>query len=278
MPELPEVETILRTVLPKIKGKTIINVEILHRDIVGWPESPDCLSRELCGDTIIAGKRRGKYLVFFLAKGKKLVLHLRMTGLLQYYDNCPPETMPHTHLIIRFSDSDSLHFVDLRRFGRIYLVAPSEVDKAGGLASLGIEPLSPAFNAAYLFQILQRKKACMKGILLDQKVLAGLGNIYADEVLFSSKIHPLEKGINISKGKSDLLLAAIKATLNEAISFRGTTFRDYRDGGGEKGRYQNFLKVYGRQGEHCYSCGTPITRIKVVGRSSFFCPKCQKIG
>ncbi len=278
MPEWPEVETVLQTVLPKVKGKKIKNVQIMHRDIVGWPESPHCFEQELCGDTVIAGKRRGKYLIFLLAKGKKLVLHLRMTGVLQYYDTYPSEIMGHTHLIAFFSGGGSLHFVDPRRFGRIYLVGPSEVDKAGGLLNLGIEPLSPNFNLSYLFQLLQGKKGCIKGILLDQRVLAGLGNIYTDEVLYSSKIHPLEKGINISKEKCDILLAAIKRILNEAISLRGTTFRNYRDGSGAMGRFQNFLRVYGRQGEPCHSCGTPIMKIKVVGRSSFFCPHCQRFG
>lgn len=275
VPELPEVETVLRTILPNIQGKKVKEIKVFHPAVIAWPNSPEEFKENLLGQTIIGGARRGKYLIFNLSKRDKLVIHLRMTGILTYSCQEEDKQAKHTHLLINFSPEGSLAYNDLRRFGRFYLVGPQEEEQAGGLVNLGLDPLSAEFNFASFALKLKGKKGCLKGILLDQSFLAGLGNIYADEVLHYTKLNPATKANMLEEKDIKRLYSAIKEILQKAISYRGTTFSDYRDGQGQKGEFQDFLQVYGRAGKECFTCGEVLEKTKLVGRSSYYCPNCQ---
>ncbi len=277
MPELPEVETVLRSLLPKIKGKEINTVRVMHEDVVGWPGSVKEFSRGLFRKKVTGGFRRGKLLVFELNGGKKLIFHLRMTGRLYYRIN-PAPLEKHSHLVLEFVDGGTLIFEDTRRFGRVYLVAPGEECYAGNLEKLGPEPLGPDFDLEEFVRAFDKKKGRIKALLLNQSFIAGLGNIYVDEILFRSNIHPETPANNLEKHQIESIFLKMKEVLKEAIAGRGTTFRDYRDGEGRSGDFQNLLQVYGREGEKCPRCSDFIERKKVAGRSSFFCPCCQKDG
>jgi len=275
LPELPEVETVLRSLLPKIEGKKINTVKVRHRDIVGWPPSAEKFSRMVCGKTFSGGYRRGKLLVFTLDNNQKLVFHLRMTGRL-YFQETLQNPKKHAHFVLEFSGGGSLVFEDTRRFGRVYLVEAGEEDLAGNYGKLGPEPLDPNFDLESFSRALKGKKGKIKGVLLDQKFIAGLGNIYVDEILFRSKIHPEKQAPMLKEKEITKIFTNMKEILEEAIEGRGTTFRDYRDGENRSGDFQNLLEVYGREGEKCSHCEDLIERKKVAGRSSFFCPCCQK--
>jgi len=275
LPELPEVETVLSSLLPKIKGKKIKTVRVRHKDVVGWPETAIKFSQGLCGKKISGGFRRGKLLLFTLDEEGKLIFHLRMTGRLYYSDKIY-QPRKHAHLVLDFSGGGTLIFEDTRRFGRVYLVKTGEEKYAGNLEKLGPEPLDPEFDLKAFSQALKQKKGRIKGLLLNQSFIAGLGNIYVDEILFRSQIHPETSAQNLEDRAICRIYTSMKEILNEAIAGRGTTFRDYRDGEGRAGDFQDLLKVYGREGEKCPYCSDYIERKKVAGRSSFFCPCCQK--
>ncbi len=276
MPELPEVETVLKTLLPKVHNRKITVVKVFHSQVIGWPDSPYLFAASLCGRVIEGGRRRGKFLILDLSGEKKLIIHLRMTGRLMC--NGEGGLTPHTHLLIKLQGQEYIHFVDTRRFGRVYFIGAGEEKKAGNLSSLGPEPLSKEFTLKYLQEGLRRRGARIKGMLLDQNFLAGLGNIYADEILYRSRVHPATPASSLSKEDMILLHKNIREVLKEAISRRGTTFRDYRDSFNRAGSFQNFLQVYGREGKECCRCGRMVMREKISGRSSHFCPGCQEMG
>ncbi len=275
MPELPEVETVLRSLLPKIKGKKINTVRVRHKDVVGWPKTVIKFSQGLCGKKISGGFRRGKLLLFTLNEEEKLIIHLRMTGRLFYMEKCY-QPRKHAHLVLDFSGGGALIFEDTRRFGRVYLIKTGEEKYAGNLEKLGPEPLDPEFDLETFSGSLKQRKGRIKGLLLNQSFIAGLGNIYVDEILFRSQIHPETTAQHLDDRAISKIYSNMKEILNEAIAGRGTTFRDYRDGEGRAGDFQDLLKVYGREGKECPYCVEKIERKKVAGRSSFFCPCCQK--
>jgi formamidopyrimidine-DNA glycosylase len=274
MPELPEVETVKRSLEPLVKGKTIQGVEILYGGIIKTPY-PSEFIETLTGRTITDLERRGKYLLFFLDNNTTLVIHLRMTGRLTV---CPREKSrdKHTHLIFHISPEMDLRFTDQRKFGLIYLVPTGNWTCIKGLNEIGYEPLSQEFDLKTLTKLLEGKKGKIKSFLLDQSKIAGIGNIYADEILFAAGIHP-EREINTLDPKEiEALYHCIREKLEEGILYRGTSFRDYVDGRGEKGGFQEKLSVYGREGEQCTRCESPLKRIIVAGRGTVFCPNCQK--
>lgn len=277
MPELPEVETLRRSLLPLVKGKCLRKVEICRPIVLAAGTVEDFIA--LAGAKITAIGRRGKYLLFSLEKDnerKIMVAHMRMTGKLIFHETEIPRAK-HEHGRFYFTDESLLCFEDVRRFGRLWLVSPENLDTVSGLCTLAREPLDDAFTEDYLAeQLKHRQKSLVKGALLDQRVVAGLGNIYVDEVLYAAKVHPARRVGTLSEEEMTRLTAAMKSILREAIERRGTTFRDYVDANGDRGGMQGFLKVFQREGQPCVRCGALIQREKFVGRSSYFCPHCQK--
>ncbi|QOR36445.1 DNA-formamidopyrimidine glycosylase [Clostridium sp. 'deep sea'] len=275
MPELPEVETIRRSLLPLLKGKKIKSAKLTHAKLLKNAEAH--LFSELLQDRIFESiNRRGKYLMFHLDKDLRLLVHLRMTGQLRFED---PETelKKHNHFIIDLDNGKQLRFVDVRKFGMLYIGDEDEVSKSSGWHRLGPEPLAEQFTFECFNEILNKqRKRNIKALLLDQHMIAGLGNIYTDEALFRASIHPLSTAGKIPEQKRRALHQSIKDVLNDGIEHRGTTLNDYVDGFGKTGSFQFLLQVYGRKNELCLTCGHPIDRIKVAGRSTHFCEICQE--
>ena len=274
MPELPEVETVRRSLAELLPHKQIAKVEVFKPQIIALGAEADYAA--LAGREFIGFGRRGKYLIFTLSAGERLVVHLRMTGKLLYHNGTAPREK-HDHLRFLFGDGTELVYNDTRAFGRFWLTDEAGLGDIGGLAGLGMEPLDDGFSAAYWRgRVQKRPRALVKAVLLDQHIVAGLGNIYADEVLFRAGVHPERRVAGLTAEEDEKLAAAMREILTAAIENRGTTFRDYVDGNNQKGGYQNLLRVFQKKGEPCPNCGTPIERIKVAGRSSYFCPKCQR--
>ena len=273
MPELPEVETIKRSLSPLVAGKAIIKVEIVKDVVVAYPEA-SVFADTITGARIGGLDRRGKYLLIHLDRGT-LVVHLRMTGRLFYVEPQKPKEK-HTHVIFTLDDNHELRFSDVRRFGRLWLFRQEENREQCGICRLGPEPFAKEFNAVYLRNVLSARKVVIKQALLDQSVVAGLGNIYVDEVLYAASIAPNRTVGEITDCEWQKLAEVIPQILEKAIQNRGTTFSDFRDGEGKAGDNFAYLKAYHREGEACSRCGGRIKRIRLAGRSSFYCPECQK--
>lgn len=273
MPELPEVETIRRTLI-----QHVLNCEI-QEVILRWPGAVlgyegYSFEETVKGRTIQSIERRGKYLLITLDGGWSLIAHMRMTGRLNYYQtHCEPEK--HTHVIFKLSKGE-LHFTDTRKFGRIQLVKTEGRLQQTALKRLGPEPLEREFTPEELETRIISRKVALKVTLLDQTVVAGLGNIYVDESLFRARISPVRLANSLTKEELVKLYGAICTVLQEGIDAQGTSFRDYRDANGEKGAFQNALNVYGRGGEPCTVCGQTLTKIRLGGRTTVFCSHCQK--
>lgn len=263
MPELPEVETIRREILPFVKGKVFSRLEIKDpRNIKGI--SPKKLEENLKGKKILDIERRAKYLVFPLSPKGFLVVHLGMTGRLLF------EPDPYLKITFVFTGGKKLYFSDARLFGKVrFFDEDPKLD-------LGPEPFSKEFTPQRFKDMLMKKKTTIKLALLDQKFLSGVGNIYANEALFRAGIHPQRKTNSLSDKEAYKLHEVILAVLNEAINYRGTSDNWYVDASGKKGGFQNRLKVYGRKGEPCFKCKGKIVRISQGQRGTFFCPACQK--
>ena len=274
MPELPEVETVRKSLEEKISGLTIIDVDVYLDKIIKEPKSINIFRSEIIGKKIERLDRRGKYLFLHLSDRYVMVIHLRMTGQLLYVAQYEDVTK-HTHLIFHINNGYQLRFVDIRQFGTIYLLKEDELETINGLATLGPEPLSENFTTAFLSEKLSKKTKKIKQALLDQDVVAGLGNIYVDETLFEAGILPDRKANTLTKDEIGKLYQSIVKVIKEAICHRGTSFRDYVDGDGEKGNHQNYLKVYQKTEQPCSRCQCHIKREKIAGRNSHFCPGCQ---
>lgn len=275
MPEMPELETIRRSLEPHIQGKTIDSVELLLSRQIKWPTPEEFVSR-ITGRRIDSLGRVGKYLLLQLDSGNTMVFHLRMTGQVCY---CPPGEQAHSHarIIFHLQDGARLVYADTRTLGTLYVMKPEEINNIKGLAEMGPEPLSEAFTVEYLSEALSGKKTKIKSFLLDQSKIGGLGNIYVDEALFLSGIHPQREARSLFGPEIDRLHKNINKVIADGIADGGTTFRDYRDGNGEKGSHQDHLFAYGRDGKPCRSCGTIMLKIRVGGRGTHFCPECQKL-
>jgi formamidopyrimidine-DNA glycosylase len=271
MPELPEVETVARGLHQVMEGRTFTGVTIHWPRTIARP-AVDEFSWRIIGRRVLAVGRRGKYVRFTLDRGY-LLIHLKMSGrlLVAAADDVPDE---HVHTIFGLDHGQQLWFRDVRKFGRVYLVdRPEEV-----IGALGPEPLEDTFTLADFRDRLSRRSGRLKSLLLNQEFLAGLGNIYADEALFAAGLHPLRTADTLSPDEEERLYRAIRRVLRDAIAGRGTTLDDggYRDASGEPGLYQERIFVYGRGGEPCRCCQSTIERIVVGGRSSHFCPSCQR--
>ena len=273
MPELPEVETMVRTLRPHVEGRTFGRPTVLRDSAIGLPEPSD-FCRQLTGQRAVTVSRRGKYILISLAAGGLLIVHLRMTGQIAFV---APDTAPtpHTRVVIPLDNGQALHYIDQRTFGKLYVLPDSDVSRLEGLATLGPEPLAAAFTAAGFRQALGRTSRPIKSTLLDQTVVAGIGNIYADEALFRAAIHPATPARALRPAQTRRLQEAIRQVLSDGIAHRGTTFRHFRNAEGEQGGHQAHLAVYGRSGEPCPTCGESLQRLVLSGRSSHFCPHCQ---
>lgn len=271
MPELPEVETVKRGLNELVVGKTIQTVIVRAPKMV-QPEVAT-FKEVLCGQTIERVDRRGKFLLIYLDKGA-ILSHLRMEG--KYFlEPQQSEWNKHVHVIFQFTDGTELYYQDVRKFGTLTYYPGVEILNSHSLTKLGVEPDELELDAFY--QSLQRAKAAIKTVLLNQKIVAGLGNIYVDEVLFMAGIHPLTSANKITRSECLRLQEAIQDVMTRAIAARGTTIRSYENAFGENGTYQHQLLVYGKAGEPCPQCGTEIQKIKVGGRGTHFCPQCQKV-
>ncbi|MCT6846644.1 MAG: bifunctional DNA-formamidopyrimidine glycosylase/DNA-(apurinic or apyrimidinic site) lyase [Lactobacillus helsingborgensis] len=274
MPEMPEVETVRRTLLPLIKGKTIKEVTVWYPKIITGDAKE--FKRQLVGKKITTIDRYAKYLLIRLSGNLTVVSHLRMEGKYRLV-KINTKKDKHDHVQIVFSDNSALRYNDVRKFGRMQLIKTGTEKEKTGISKLGAEPNSAAFTVSYLQNGLARKKKNIKNTLLDQSVVAGLGNIYVDEVLWETKIHPLSQANTIPAERVAQLHDNINSLIELAIAERGTTIHTYLDANGKTGGFQKMLQVYGHKGEPCVRCGTPLEKIKVNGRGTTFCPKCQVI-
>lgn len=276
MPELPEVEITARGLAELLPGRRIAAVTGLdwERMLGGLPA--DAFAAALVGASVVGVGRRGKVLLLHLDGGRALAVHRKMSGNLLFYP-APSPPARHTHAVLRFEDGAEVHYVDPRKFGRLFF-CPDEAAVAAVLAGLGPEPLGAELTAAALGERLARRGTPIKQALLDQRIVAGLGNIYADEALFLAGLSPRRPANSLTGAERERLLAAIRRVLGEAIGAGGTTFSQHLNALGEAGRYWSRRRVYGRAGEPCHACGTPIGRIVLGQRSTHFCPVCQAAG
>jgi formamidopyrimidine-DNA glycosylase len=271
MPELPEVETIRRQLAPHLTGRTIAQAEILDPR---WtrPDPPADVEAELRGAVVESLDRAGKYLVWSLSGDRYLLMHLRMTGTLLFDPPAPP---PHTRVLLELDDGHRLLYVDPRRFGTGHLVHGGAA-RDGYLATrIGIEPFTPAFTAIYLRDQGRSRTAPVKAFVLDQRRIAGVGNIYADEALFRAGIHPLRPAGRLTAGDWERLREGIEEALNEGIEAKGASIDDFRHIDGARGSFQDRFLVHRRAGQPCPRCGNTIRKIVVGGRGTYVCERCQ---
>ena len=273
MPELPEVETVRSQLAPALAGRRFDDVRIFDARLTR-PEDPDVVAAELIGERVADVRRRGKYLIFAFASGRHLLAHLRMTGGFQHPAGGEPD--PHRRAVVTLDDGSDVSYRDIRRFGTWLLLEPGELDDYLA-ARIGGEPLDDAFTTVALAGALEGRRAPIKAALLDQRAVAGVGNIYADEALWRARIHPLRPARDLARKEVAELRKGIRKALELGIERQGTTFSTYRDVGGRRGRGQTALRVYGREGEPCERCGTPIEKTRVAGRGTWFCPSCQHV-
>lgn len=271
MPELPEVETVRRRIAPLLEGRALAEVEIADARLTR-PLDPVEVARELEGERVTVVDRRGKYLIIRFVSGRALLIHLRMTG--SVLDG-PHDDDAHRRAVIRLDNGAHVSYRDVRRFGTWLLLEPDEVD-AYVDARVGREPLGTAYRSKHLAEKLAQRKAPVKAAILDQRTVAGVGNIYADEALWRARVHPLTPAEALGPGEVSALYKGIRAALQVGIRRQGSTLRDYRLPDGGSGSAQHEFKVYGRDGEPCDRCGTPIDKIRVGGRGTWYCPNCQR--
>jgi formamidopyrimidine-DNA glycosylase len=283
MPELPEVETIRSDLAKKILNKKIKKVEVRLPKIV----KPESFTTKLTQNTFTDITRRGKLMVFHLKTGQYMLVHLKMTGQLVYRNHNQVTAGGHSqkgmgldlpnkysHVIFSFENGSQLFYNDLRQFGYLRVVDQAELDKV--LAKFGIEPLKPEFTPEKWQELTKNRRTNIKAFLLNQAVVTGIGNIYADEVLFASHVLPTRTVDSLTKREKQDIYQNIRAIIKKAVLHRGTTFNDYVDADGKKGSFIQFLKVFHRDGDPCLECGAIIQKTRVAGRGTHFCLKCQK--
>ncbi len=268
MPELPEVETVRSELEQLLRGRTLASVEILDERLTR-PVSPAQLAARLVGERVAAVERRGKYLLLRFASRRALLVHLRMTG---GFSSGSPS---HVRAVVRLDDGSGVVFRDVRRFGTWLLLGPDEVDPYLD-ERLSVEPLGPRFTTRRLGQALAGRRAPVKAVLLDQRVVAGLGNIYADEALWRARIDPRRPARELEPEEVARLRRAVRAALRAGIARQGATLRDYATPNGARGAMQDAFRVYGRGGEPCLRCATPIEKTRIAGRGTHYCPGCQR--
>ena len=272
MPEIAEVETVRNTLKKRILHKKIKKVEVYYEPMI--ESDIDAFKKNLVGESFIDIKRRGKWLIFETEK-YYLLSHLRMEG--KYFIKDKQEIKDkHEHVIFTFIDDTTLRYADTRKFGRMNLILKTELDNTECIKKQGLEPGDKKLTADYLLEKFEKKQLPIKTVLLDQTIISGLGNIYANEVLFAAGINPLIKACNLTKEDCERIVKSAEEIIKEAINMGGTTIRSYTSSLGVTGKFQQNLKVHKREKEKCLVCGTAIENIKVGGRSTYFCPNCQK--
>ena len=273
MPELPEVESVRRQLEPVLVGRRFERVRIDDPRLVR-PYEPAEVAAELEGERVAAMERRGKYLVVRFESGRVLLIHLRMTGSLLSAGGGSLPDDPHRRAVVRLDDGSDVAYRDVRRFGTWLLLEPGEAEPYLA-ARVGDEPLDTLFTAARLGERLAARRTSLKAALLDQRTLAGMGNIYVDEALWRARLNPLRPAAGLDRNELRRLHRAIRAALEHGLARQGSTLRDYRLPDGTRGSMQDEFRVYGRCDEPCDRCGTPIARTSVAGRTTWFCPACQ---
>jgi formamidopyrimidine-DNA glycosylase len=274
MPELPEVETIVADLRPHLAGRTIISCDLLFPTIVRHPE-PEVFIDSVAGMRITALRRRGKYILIDLENHLVLVVHLGMTGQLRLFKPDAPLSS-HTHVVFALDNGLQLRYRDPRRFGRLLLGTEESLVAAKKMPRLGPEPIDPEFAAEELYRRLRKRRTALKAFLLDQAAVAGVGNIYADESLHRARLRPDRLAGSLSRKSARRLHESLRDSLLVAIANRGSSVDTYRDAWGEIGGQQEKLLVYGRAGEPCFTCGRPLALIRIAGRSTVFCRRCQR--
>lgn len=272
MPELPEVETVRRGLLKIAKGRTINGIDVFYGKII--TNDVEEFRQSLIGQTITDIDRRGKYLLFRFTNNLTMVSHLRMEG--KYFNQ--PAGGPfdkHTHVVFHFTDDTDLCYNDTRKFGRMTLVKTGQESTVGGLRTIGPEPTATTFKVEYLKKILNRSRGKIKPFLLNQSHVAGLGNIYCDEVLWESGINPEQPANSLTDDQIQKLHDNIIHEIKRAIKYKGTTVHTFKNAFGDTGGFQDKLQVYGHAGDKCPRCGTKLIKIKVAERGTTFCPHCQ---
>ena len=271
MPELPEVETTRRGIEPHVLGRRIRSLDV-HEHRLRWPVAKH-VAEAVAGQTVRAVERRAKYLLLRLTRGT-LMLHLGMSGSLRVLAGDTPR-IAHDHVDIRLDDGKLLRFNDPRRFGSLKLIEGALEDEPL-LTHLAPEPLEPGFDGDYLFRVTRRRRVAIKQLVMNGRLVTGVGNIYASEALFRARIRPKRAARGLTRAECNALVAAIRAVLQMAIRFGGTTLRDYVSADGAPGYFKRKLYVYERAGEPCRRCGTPIRQLTQGQRSTYYCPSCQK--
>ena len=275
MPELPEVQTVVTGLNKMLRDKKVVNTHIYDEMVIGYPEKEDFISLSE-GKKIKSLTRRGKYIIINFSDNKhKLVIHLRMSGKLLYKKR-NDEKDKHTHVIFEFDDDTDLRFNNIRKFGRLYIITENELEEAGNLSNLGIEPLSDEFTLDLFKEMLASRKGMIKPLIMNQEFIAGVGNIYADEALFMANIRPDRKADTLSEQEIEDLYNAIRKILKKGIKMGGTSVSDYVNALGKSGKFQHELNVYKKEGKKCEYCGAEIEKKKISGRAARFCPECQE--
>ena len=275
MPELPEVETIRAQLAERIPGRSFARVEVFDPKLVS-PEEPEWFVAGLEGRRIVSVDRRGKYLLLDLDDGRTLAIHLRMTGRLHWTAGAPDQEERFLRARFHLDDGSTITFGDMRRFGRAWLVDGDALEReAYWRARVGVEPLTPRFTARLLGELLEGRRGPIKAVLLNQVLVAGLGNMYVDEALFQARIHPLRPAGDLDADEVRRLHRAIRDRLAAAVAAGGASIDSYRDGLGEKGSMQDLLRVHLHEGEPCPRCGTTIRKTRVAQRGTYWCPTCQ---
>lgn len=273
MPELPEVETVRQSLKLKLVGKKIKKVNILWNNIIAYPSKEEFI-KNIADKSILDVQRRGKFLMFDLGDFY-LLSHLRMEG--KYFFRDKKDVIDkHEHVIFDLDDNLELRYMDTRKFGKMYLIDKMDIDSIGPLVNLGLEPWDDNLTSSYLLNKYKNKKLPIKSVLLDQSIIVGIGNIYADEILFLCKINPLKKCNLISEDEANDIIKYTRDVLDKAIKMGGTTIRSYSSVDGVHGLFQQELLVHGKDKGICPNCNSNIYKIKVGGRGTYYCPICQK--
>ena len=276
MPELPEVQTVINGIKPKIFGKEIVDFK-KYTPKLRYPIAAS-IRKKIIGKCVVAVYRRAKYIIFDLVDNQSIVIHLGMSGRIVILESRNGKLSKHTHFIIKFSNNIKLIYIDPRRFGLIKVFSSNSLFKSKIFSHLGLEPLGKEFSGIYLKKICENKKSSIKSTIMNQKYVVGVGNIYASESLFLAKVNPLKESYLLTTQECDLIAQSVKKVLNNSIKEGGSSINDYAMVSGKLGNYQNKLEVYGREGSICRkrTCQSEILRIVIAQRSTFYCPVCQK--
>ena len=273
MPELPEVETVKESLKLRLTGKKINKVNVIYDNIIAYPKVEEFI-KNIENQKINDMHRRGKFLLFEL-DDYFLLSHLRMEGK-YFFKSCNDDILKHEHVIFGLDNNEELRYMDTRKFGKMYLIKKGDILDIGPLKELGLEPWDDSLTSDYLLDKYKSKRLPIKSVLLDQSIIVGIGNIYADEILFLCKINPLKKCNEITKKEALNIIRYTRKVLEKAIKKGGSTIRSYSSVDGVHGLFQNELLVHGKDKGTCPICNNDILKIKVGGRGTYYCPKCQK--